>query len=317
MNRKIFISLMLFLVLSACTQSLAESTPLPLSASATPTLFLGSPEPAATPVLGVASAPQPLPTFTPLTQPTLSGPSDLYAVVNVFSDDVLNIRSEPGVENPIVGTLEPDESGLTRTGKTFSLGEDTWVEIQSASGRTGWVNADFLTEYVGPAAFCADTRVITLLGDLETAVNTTNGELLRSLVSPAHGVDVIYIRNGTVANYSPDEAGWVFQSNYVVDWGVGAGSGESVAGTFQAIVLPSLQAVFKNETLICNEIQLGGATYNVEWPSEYANLNFYSIYNPGNDPAYDGMDWNTWLAAIEYVDGQPYLFALLHYQWEP
>ena len=318
MVKRFLLSLTISMLLSACTQSLAESTPQPPPATITPTLFIGSPVPAPeTPPPGEATTPQPFITLTPLSQPTSSGAANLYAVINVFPDDVLNIRSGPGVENAVVGTLQPDQSGLTRTGKTSSVGEDTWVEIQNPDGGIGWVNADFLTEYVNPAAFCADARVTSLLHNLETAVNTQDGELFRSLVSPAHGLDVIYIRLGMVANYSPEEAGWVFQSTYEVDWGPGAGSGEPVRGTFPDIILPALQDVFKNESLSCNEVKLGGATYEVEWPNEYANLNFYSIHNPGNDPSYDGLDWRTWLAGVEYVDGEPYLFALLNYQWEP
>lgn len=316
MNKKICTSLLIILALSACTQSLAEITPPAPAATVTPTLFLGSPA-LNTPDPGGTADLMPLSTFTPLSQPTPGGMSNLYAVINVFPDDVLNIRSKPGVENAIVGTLQPDQSGLTRTGKTSSVGEDVWIEIQNPGGGTGWVNADFLTEHVPSVAFCADARVTSLLSNLKKAVNTTNGELLHSLVSPVHGVDVIYIRNGAVANYSPEEAAWAFQSTYEVNWGLGAGSGEVVTGTFQEIVLPALQDVFKNESLTCNELKLGGATYVVEWSGEYVNLNFYSIHNPGNDPSYGDLDWRTWLAVVEYVEGQPYLFALLNYQWEP
>ena len=316
MIKKILISLLLILALSACTQSLADTTPQAPSATVTSTLFFGSPEPALnTPEPG--AAPVPFVTFTPLSQSAPRVVSGLYAVIHVPPDDVLNVRSGPGVENTAIGVLQPTQSGLTRTGKTSSVGDDTWVEIQNPGGGTGWVNADFLTEYVAPSAFCGDARVTSLLSNLESAVNTTDGELFRTLVSPAHGVDVVYIRLGTVANYSPEEAAWAFQSTYEVDWGIGYGSGEPVTGTFPNLVLPALQDVFKNETLTCNEVKLGGASYVVEWPSEYTNLNFYSIHNPGNDPSYGGLDWRTWLAGIEYVDGQPYLFALLNYQWEP
>ncbi len=229
---------------------------------------------------------------------------------------MLNIRSGPGVENAVVGTLATKETGISRTGKTSSVGDDLWVEIQNPGGGTGWVNADFLTEYVTPLAFCGDTRVTSLLRNLEVAVNTTDGELLRSLVSPVHGLDMVYIRDGMVANYTPEEAYWAFQSTYEVNWGDGYGSGEPVIGTFPEIVLPALQDVFKNVTFTCNEVVLGGATYLVEWPTEYANINFYSLHNPGTEP-FGGLDWRTWLAGVEYVDGQPYLFALLNYQWEP
>ena len=311
MNKKIFFSLLIILTLSACAQSPAVGTPLPPAATVTPTLYLGSPVP------GETAVPLPLPSFTPITQPGFNGVTGTYAVINVLGDDVLNIRSGPGVENAVVGTLEPTQSGLTRTGKISSAGEDTWVEIQNPGGGNGWVNADFLTEYVNPAPFCADGRVTNLLRDLKTAVSTTDGEIFKSLVSPAHGLDVVYIRGGTVANYSPEEAGWVFQSTYAVNWGPGAGSGEPVTGTFPDVVLPALQDAFKNEILTCDEIKHDGATYDVIWPKEYTNINFYSIYNPGSDPTNGALDWRTWLAGIEYVDGQPYLFALLHYNWEP
>lgn len=323
MNTKIVPVLLLLLALAACSPAQATPTLQLPFVTITPTLFLGSPiAPLDTAVPGETLAPglTPFPTFTPLSQPTpagSAGSSASYAVIQVPENDVLNIRSGPGVQNAVVGTLEPAASGLTRTGKTTPVGEDLWVEIQNPGGGTGWVNSRFLTEQVSPPAFCTDTRVTALLGNLEMAVKTTNGDLLKTLVSPVHGLDVIYVRNGTSANYSPEEAGWVFQSTYEVNWGPGAGSGQPVTGTFPEIVLPALQDTFKNASTTCNEIKLGGATYEVHWPVEYANLNFYSIYNPGNDPANGGLDWSTWLAGVEYVNGQPYLLALLHYQWEP
>ena len=317
MNKKLLFSLIIAMILAACTQPLADTTPLAPVATVTPTLSFDTPAPKVeTPVFGAGTPLSPLPTFTPIGQ---SAPpkSDTYAVINVFEDDLLNIRLGPGVDNPVVGTLQPTESGLVHTGKISGLGEDQWVEIQNPNGGTGWGKADFLTESVFSATFCADTRVTTLLNNLGTAVNTTDGELLQSLVSPTHGLDVTYIRNGTTANYLPEEAGWVFQSTYEMNWGAGAGSGEPVTGTFPEIILPGLQDVFKNLNITCNEIKLGGATYVVEWPTEYANINFYSLHNPGNDPTYDGLDWRTWLAGVEYVEGRPYLFSLSNYQWEP
>jgi uncharacterized protein YgiM (DUF1202 family) len=317
MDKKFWFSFIIVLTLTACTQSRATVTPPPPTATVTPTLSLASPAPQIeTPIAGDEATIPPVASFTPIGQLTPEK-SDTYAVINVPADEVLNIRSGPGVENPVLGTLQPSETGLKRTGKTSGLGDDLWVEIQNPSGGTGWVKSDFLTEYVTPSTFCGDTRVISLLQNLETAVNATDGKLLKSLVSPAHGLDVAYIRDGMVANYSPEEADWAFQSTYEVNWGLGAGSGEPATGTFPEIVLPALQDVFKNLTTTCNEVKLGGATYVVEWPIEYANINFYSLHNPGVDPSYAGMDWRTWLAGVEYVDGKPYLFALLHYQWEP
>jgi len=318
MKRRILTSLLLILVLGACTQSLAEATPQPPPATETPTLFIGSPLPTLeTPMLGETAVPVPLPSFTPLSQSTPNVASNLYAVINVFPDDTLNIRSGPGVGNEVVGTLQPNQSGLTRTGKSSSVGDENWVEIQNPSGGTGWVNADFLTEYVPPASFCADARVNTLIDNLESAVLAPNDDVLASLIHSLHGLDVRFWRYGTVANYTQEEASWVLESEYEVNWGPAPGSGENTLGTFSDVVLPKLQEVFSSvHNLHCNDT-LDLATFSVEpWPPEYENINFYTVYKPGTEQ-YGGLDWRAWTVGVEYVNGQPYLFALIHYQWEP
>jgi len=133
MKRRIFTSLLLILAIGACTQSLAETTPQPPSATETPTLFIGSPLPTLeTPMPGETAVPVPLPSFTPLSQSTPSGASNLYAVINVFPDDTLNIRSGPGVENDVVGMLQPNQTGLTRTGKSSSVGAGSRSRIPVA-----------------------------------------------------------------------------------------------------------------------------------------------------------------------------------------
>jgi len=319
MNKMLFTSLLLVLALSACTQSLAETTPTPPSATETPTLFIGSPLPTlVTPMVGETAIPVPLPSFTPLSQPTPGGiPSNQYAVINVLPDDVLNIRSGPGVGNSVVGTLQYNQSGLTRAGESSSVGEDIWVEIQNPGGGTSWVNADFVTEYVPPASFCMDARVNTLIDNLKSAVLASNDDILASLIHTLHGLDVRLWRYGTLANYTQEEASWVLESQYQVNWGPAPGSGENTLGTFSEEILPRLQEVFSAVyNLHCNDT-LDLATFSVEpWPPEYTNINFYTVYKPGTEQ-YGGLDWRAWTVGIEYVGGEPYLFSLIHYQWEP
>jgi hypothetical protein len=320
MNAKPLPILLLILVLGACAPSQATPTPQAPFITTTPTLFLGSPIPALdTPAPGATAAPSlvPFATFTPLTQPTPSGSSGTYAVILVSDDDVLNIRSGPGVANSVVGTLQPTASGLTRTGKTSGVGDDLWVEIQNPGGGTGWVNANFLTEQVAPSAFCSDARVTTLIQTLASAIKGTNDDMLAALVHSLHGLDARLWRYGTVANYTPEEASWMFESEYEVNWGPAPGSGENTLGTFSAALLPRLQEVFgANYSLHCNDT-LDLATFSLEpWPPEYANINFYTVYYPGTEQ-YGGLDWRAWTVGVEYVEGQPYLFSLIHYQWEP
>jgi hypothetical protein len=179
------------------------------------------------------------------------------------------------------------------------------------------VNANFLTEYIASSAFCSDSRVTDLLNNVRTALLSSNGDILSTLVSPVHGLDLRLWRYGTVANYSPEETSWVFESEYEVSWGPAPGSGEETRGTFTEQPLPKLQEVFgSNYSLHCNDT-LDLATFSlVPWPPEYTNINFYTVYKPGTDQ-YGGLDWRAWIAGVEYVQGKPTLFALIHFQWEP
>lgn len=169
-----------------------------------------------------------------------------------------------------------------------------------------------------PEAFtpdlCTDTRTLQLLLNLQTALQTRNGELLASIVSPATGVGVRYIRNGNVITYF-DNIKFIFETTYQADWGFAPGSGEPVKGAFQEIVLPSLETVFNSNAIVtCNSLKVGGATYTPEWP--YEGMDFYSIHFPGTDQ-YAGMDWETWAVGMVRQEGKPVLAALVRYAWEP
>jgi hypothetical protein len=326
--KKRAVTCLILLTLAACSSPLPAATGTPLPPVATDTSIPTFSPTSGTEVIATSTvATLPIPptstktsapaaaTSTPL--PPVTGIYNPYAVILVGIGDVLNIRSGAGVGNALVGALQPTAVGVNRIGPASSAGGDRWVEIQNPAGGTGWVNANFLSEHVASSTFCSDSRVPDLLNSLKTALLNSNGDLLSSLVSPVHGLDLRLWRYGTVANYSPEEAAWVFESEYVVSWGPAPGSGEETRGTFSNQPLPKLQEVFgANYALHCNNT-LDLATFSLEpWPSEYANLNFYTVYKPGTDQ-YGGLDWRAWIAGVEYVQGKPTLFALIHFQWEP
>ena len=172
-----------------------------------------------------------------------------------------------------------------------------------------------VTQQIAPANFCADSRATILITDFKTALQTSDGKSLASLVSPASGMDVRYYRNGRVVNYDSTHAQFLFDSTFQVDWGTAPGSGLSTKGSFHEIILPSLLDLFnKNYTLTCNQIQVGGTTYQASWP--YKGINFYSLYFPGT-AANGNMDWHTWVIGMEYVGSRPYLYAIMQFKWEP
>ena len=254
---------------------------------------------------------------SPTTNPNSVGqPSGPYAVINVVENDVLNIRSGAGAGFPVSGSFAFNASGIMQTGLSAESDGDLWVQVQNPTGGTGWVNSAFLVEAQSGTAFCADSRVNTLLTSLGNALLTSNGQNLASLVSPNHGVTVYLWRYGIPHTFKQGDARWVFSSTYEHNWGDAPGSGLATLGSFHQKVLPFLQDVFGSPyTLTCNSLGTAAQYGYHPWPVEYANVNYYTVFKPGS-PGVD-LDWRYWLVGVEYVKGQPTLFALIHFAWEP
>ena len=168
---------------------------------------------------------------------------------------------------------------------------------------------------VGPGAFCTDVQATALIDRFKIAVQTSNGDLLGSLVSPDHGMEVRLYRMGRVVTYDAAHAKFLFQSSFQLDWGAAPASGLATKGSFHEEILPVLLKLFNNNyTLKCDQIQVGGTTYQATWP--YPGINFYSAYYPGTQPN-SSLDWLSWQFGIEYVNGGPYLYSIMHFEWEP
>ena len=165
-----------------------------------------------------------------------------------------------------------------------------------------------------PATICNDPKVTALIDSFKSAILNSNGSLLSSLVSPSRGMDVAFFRDGTVITYDQNHAKFLFETTYQVDWGAEPGSGAAKKGSFHDVVVPKLRESFNQPyELHCNELSHGGATYELKWPYQGE---FYSVYFPGT-AANGNMDWHNWVMGIEYVNGKPYVYALMQFFWEP
>jgi hypothetical protein len=166
-----------------------------------------------------------------------------------------------------------------------------------------------------PPDFCADIRGSELINTFSQAIANKDGSLLASLVSPSYGMDVMYYRDGNVINYDVEHAEFIFETTFQADWGLSFGSGEATIGSFQEIILPSLQQVFTPASLVvCNQIQTGGVSYFPEW--QYPSMNFYSVYFPGTEE-FGYLDWQTWAVGMDNIADKLYLATLTHFVWEP
>jgi hypothetical protein len=276
---------------------------------------VGAPSPTSEPTLGIL-VPADTVVFTPTEAPAPPLSTRVYAVVLVPEGGVLQAYVSADSGGTVAGSLAWDAVSLQGTGNTAVVGADTWVELNLPSGGTGWVERKNLTEYVPSGTFCTDPGPLALFPTIGMVVNTSHSSALAALVSPVHGLAVGYIHGGAPRVYAPAELASIFTSTESVNWGLGPGSGLPVMGTFNDLVRPDLVNVLGGAyTPYCNTIQLGGASYSVQWPTEWKNINFYSVYKPGS-PGTE-LDWMTWLVGVDYVDGLPYLFSLSRYNWEP
>ena len=107
-----------------------------------------------------------------------SGP-DYYRVVDVASDDVLNMRLGPSADHPVVFELPYDANGVANLGCTGGLALEEWTEAtqeeREASKKrrwclvgydrtVGWVAGRFLAEGRAPELFRAGAPMKGLAG---------------------------------------------------------------------------------------------------------------------------------------------------------
>lgn len=115
-------------------------------------------------------------TTTPTTVPGEAidfGPAegDVLGVVGVRHDDVLNVRSGPGTEFPVIAELDPTADDVVALGSTWSRPGSLWIEVD-AGGEEGWVNLRYV-------AYLGDTRDAT--AELITDMSETRAETMLDL----------------------------------------------------------------------------------------------------------------------------------------
>ena len=115
-------------------------------------------------------------TMSPVTEPIgesydfwVPVPSEgaILGVVGVRHDDMLNVRSGPGVTFAVIATLEPTQMGIAGTGEGWQLPSGSaWWKVE-ADGVAGWANQQFLSR-LGDADDLT-SFVVTRLGGIPVA----------------------------------------------------------------------------------------------------------------------------------------------------
>jgi len=188
-----------------------------------------------------------------------------------------------------------------------SDGSIHWDRVLIAQG--GFLRVDSVSH----DDFCADTRVPTLLEQLKNSLNQSNGALFAGLVNPLHGLDFRLWAYSDAVNFNVNKAGSIFTDTTAYTWGGGGPSGAPDIGTFKDLIQPKLLDVFNasNMETYCDNLT---KVYPLATPWPYPNMRYYNLYKPASTA---GFDFRTWLVGFEYINGQPYLSALVSIVWEP
>ena len=91
----------------------------------------------------------------------------ILGVVGVQYDDVLNVRSGPGVSFDVIATLDPTQTGIAGTGAGWQLpSAAVWWQID-AGGVEGWVNQQFMSRLSDVDDITS--LVVAQIGEIPTA----------------------------------------------------------------------------------------------------------------------------------------------------
>ncbi|GBE25693.1 hypothetical protein BMS3Bbin02_01981 [bacterium BMS3Bbin02] len=242
----------------------------------------------------------------------------LWAVVLVTADDVLNIRSGPGVSNEIVAAAPPTKRGLALTGRYEMVGLSTWVELASFESG-GWVNAYFLTpQYTTEEIDVAmDTwGRMAELGDLMSAGGDISGPMSR------RGLNLVYF-DDELRHYSRGDLQTVMSSAAIETWS-STGCIGCIERTFAEAVGDTYLSVFDDllidaETLLDDVLLGGGGPFPPEAavPVPFRNFHFVSFFDPGDNPDFDGLDWWTWLVFFDIENGDAVIAGMAPVAWAP
>ncbi len=261
------------------------------------------------------------PTVTP-SSPPIGPVLGQFAVVNVASDDVLNVRAGPGVGQPIVGTIPFHGLGVSVHGGGQEVSGSWWAPVQYGTV-TGWANSSYLARQVGWASEAVAARAAQVILALK-------GRDLRALagwVHPTKGIRFSpygYVRavpgspGGQDLVFTAAQVRGLWSDPSVYVWGAAAGSGEPIELTFAAYYGRYIYDVeFARPDVIGFGETIGSGNTINNIAEVYPAAFVVEYHFEGFDPSYAGMDWRSLRLALEEAGGSWYVVGIVHDEWTP
>ena len=245
------------------------------------------------------------------------GSAQVYRVVLVAGDDVLNVRDEAGVDGAIVGKLLPGVAVRT-TGSSEKVGSSTWVTVDTPAG-PGWVNSFYLTRSVAEGEFPDDADPAAVVAEL--ARRFENGQDITSLVS-SKGLWVAH--HATPIRFRGDKLPGLLEDATTYRWGSNAlepGSPEITPATFSEAIAEPFVSTYDDpdRQLLVQQLVEGpnGRPVQFAVPIEFGGFPFVMVYDKGDNPEYGGLDWMSWIVSLAYEDGEIKVVGLTIDEWAP
>ncbi len=283
----------------------------------TPTLPASTPIPTLEPTPVVSPTTYPTVTVTPEVAPTIpaAGVENAHCVVGVEANDVLNVRAQPGADQPIIGVIPPYGFNISVTGEARDVAGSLWLPI-TYGDLQGWVNSHYLAEQVGeadPNAMLAAFNILILLRDRDL-------EQLAEWVHPERGVRLTpfgYIDEGDLV-FTAEQLPGRFDDPTLWEWGFHAGSGEPILLTFADYYDRFVYShnFFQCQTIGLNQrISLGSTLDNSQ--AFFPGATVFEYHFDGFDPMYGGMDWRSLRLILEPWGEGWYLVGIVNDEWTP
>ena len=206
----------------------------------------------------------------------------------------LNVREDPGVQAPVVGALVPGVTVGT-TGLTQVVGSSVWEQIATPLGDF-WVNGRFLGAVVTASDFANDDRVTALL-DKFAGIIVNNGDLRQ--VTSQRGLYVSH--NADPIRFSPDDLDGILTDSTTYKWPSAALGPDQLdelpSRTFAEAITDSFLSAYDDpDTELSYNDPIAGGNGRIAAdavPFEFRGFNYVGVYDPGDDPQYEGLDWST------------------------
>lgn len=285
---KVLVPLTIGLFISACTRSAVR---------------VALPSPPARPTDEVESL-----EITKAEIPEITGE---LAIAWVERGDRLQLRGQAGIASEPQTALSYDQRGLRDLGQKTLLGSSLWIKVESPNGIEGWVPAWNTVEQIEAGAFCSDPRVAAALIKLRSGFQEQRGEALQELVSPERGLILRHDPWNPEHRIAYRDVPGLFRTPSRI-WGERYISGTPIEGRFgEVFAAPAVDILTSESTeSVCLDLRQGITQHQVDWPDEYVNIPYVSLYRPA-PIAGNPFSWKTLAVGFEYVGGVPHVAVLL------